>query len=254
MVSADQGLPKNETQHSMAMDGNDDLWVTYSTGKVIRYTHDGKVDTFTSKNGLPGGVGICWLASGRNGTLWFAKGSQVGVFRNGRFNVLENFGSPALRIAAARSGGIWICAGQQILKFDEGVETVELGKIIPDEADGRSSFDPSVLLEDRDGAVWVGTVSAGLFHCDSNAVTRVEVSNPAILSLASDREGNLWVGTRGGLNRVDRRLTSIIKSTDGFPFQGVQSVCQDATGALWLAARCAVSLGGWSIQRSWPSE
>jgi signal transduction histidine kinase/streptogramin lyase len=184
--------------------------------------------------------------------LWFAKGSQVGVFRNGRFNVLENFGSPALRIAAARSGGIWICAGQQILKFDEGVETVELGKIIPDEADGRSSFDPSVLLEDRDGAVWVGTVSAGLFHCDSNAVTRVEVSNPAILSLASDREGNLWVGTRGGLNRVDRRLTSIIKSTDGFPFQGVQSVCQDATGALWLAGENGVLVCGrgtnWTVQ------
>lgn len=234
MISADQGLPKNETQRSMAMDGNDDLWVTYSTGKVVRYTHDGKVDIFTSKDGLPGGGAICWLASGRDGILWFAKGSQVGVFRNGRFNVLENFSSPELRIAPAHSGGIWVCAGQQILKYDEGVETVELAKIIPDEDGGRSSFEPSALLEDREGAVWVGTVSGGLFRCDSNAVTRVEVSNPAILSLAEDREGNLWAGTRGGLNRVHRRLTSMIEPADGLPFQGVQSVCQDATGALWL--------------------
>jgi len=211
MVTADQGLPKNETQHSMAMDGSGDLWVSYSTGKVIRYTHDGKVDTFTSKNGLPGGVGICWLASGRDGTLWFAKGSQVGVFRNGRFNILENFGSPALRIAAARSGGIWVCAGQQILKFDEGVETFKLGEILPDQTASHSSFEPSVLFEDREGSVWVGTVSGGLFHCDSNAVARVEVSNPAILSLTEDREGNLWVGTRGGLNRIHRLLTSLIK-------------------------------------------
>jgi signal transduction histidine kinase/ligand-binding sensor domain-containing protein len=244
MMSAGQGLPKNETQHSLATDGNGDLWVTYSTGKVIRYTHDGRLDTFTSKNGLPGGVGICWLASGRDGALWFAKGSQVGVFRNGRFNVLGNFGSPELRIVAARSGGIWICVGQKILRFDEGVETVELGKIIPDEADGRSSFNPSVLLEDRDGAVWVGTVSGGLYHCDSNAVTRVVVSNPAILSLASDREGNLWVGTRGGLNRVHRRLATIIKSTDGLPFQGVQSVCQDSSGALWLVGENGVLARG----------
>lgn len=252
MVTADQGLPKNETQHSMAMDGKGDLWVTYSTGKVIRYAHDGKVDAFTSKNGLPGGAGICWLASGRDGTLWFAKGSQVGVFRDGRFNVLENFGSPVLRIAPAHSGGIWICAGQQILKFDEGVEIVELGKIIPDIASDHSSFEPSVLLEDPEGAVWVGTVSAGLFHCDSNAVTRVEVSNPAILSLAEDREGNLWVGTRGGLNRVHRRLTSMIKPTDGFPFQGVQSVCQDASGALWLVGENGVLVRGqgtnWTVQ------
>ena len=252
MVTADQGLPKNETQHSMAMDGSGDLWVSYSSGKVIRYTHDGKVDTFTSKNGLPGGVGICWLASGRDGILWFAKGSQVGVFRNGRFNILENFGSPALRIAAARSGGIWVCAGQQILKFDEGVETFKLGEIIPDETGSHSSFEPSVLFEDRDGAVWVGTVSAGLFHCDSNAVARVEVSNPAILSLTEDREGNLWVGTRGGLNRVHRCLTSIIKPAGGFEFQGVQSVSQDATGALWLVGENGVLVRGrgtnWAVQ------
>lgn len=252
MISADQGLPKNETQRSMAMDGKGDLWVTYSTGKVVRYTHDGAVDTFTSTNGLPGGNGVCWLASGRDGTLWFAKGSQVGVFRDGRFNVLENFGSPALRIAAAYSGGIWICAGQQVLKFDEGVETVGLGKIIPDQSGGRSSFEPSVLLEDREGAVWVGTVSGGLFRCDSHAVTKVEVSNPAILSLAEDREGNLWAGTRGGLSRVHRRLTSMVEAADGLPFQGVQSVSQDATGAFWVVGENGVLVRGegtnWIVQ------
>jgi signal transduction histidine kinase/ligand-binding sensor domain-containing protein len=252
MLTAEQGLPRNEAQRSMAMDGKGDLWITYSTGKVIRYNQNGKVEAFTAKDGLPG-EGVCWLANDKGGTLWFAKGSHVGVFRNGRFNVLENFGSPALRIAAAHSGGIWICAGQQILKFDEGVEPVELGEIIPDEASGRSSFEPSVLLEDHEGAVWVGTTSAGLFRCDSNAIVRVEVSNPAILSLAEDREANLWVGTRGGgLNRVHRRLTSMIKPADGLPFQGVQSVCQDATGALWLVGENGVLVRGqgtnWIVQ------
>ncbi len=132
MLTFSQGLPRNETQRSMAVDGKDDLWVAYSTGKIVRYNEDGKVDTFTAKDGLPMGYGVCWLASGRDGILWFAKGSQVGVFRNGHFTVLEKFGSSALRIAAAHSGGIWICAGQQILKFDEGTETTEFGKIIPD--------------------------------------------------------------------------------------------------------------------------
>jgi ligand-binding sensor domain-containing protein len=33
---------------------------------------------------------------------------------------------------------------------------------------------------------------------------------------------------------VHQRLTSLLKPADGFPFQGVQSVCRDATGALWL--------------------
>src|ERR1035437_1351309 len=202
MVTADEGLPKNERQNSMAVDGEGSLWVAYSTGKVIRYNRYGKVDFFTAKDGLPGG-GVCWLASGRDGILWVAKGRQVGVFRNGRFHVLESFGSTALRIAPARAGGIWICTGQQILKFDQGAETIELGRIIPAEIRNQSGFEPSVLLEDHNGIVWVGTVSAGLYRCDSNAVVRVKVSNPAILSLTEDREGDLWVGTSGGgLNRV----------------------------------------------------
>src|SRR5882757_5783385 len=123
----------------MAVDGEGSLWVSYNSGKVVRYTRDGKVELFTSKDGLPVG-GVCWLASGRDGTLWFAKGRQVGVFRNGRFNVLESFGSAALRIAAARSGGIWVCVGQQVLKYDQGVETLELGRINPTDTRDQSGL------------------------------------------------------------------------------------------------------------------
>src|SRR5262249_31735800 len=162
------------------------------SGKLICCHPDGKLDSFTAKEGLPSGGGICWLASGRDGTLWFARGSRVGIFRDGRFEVLKAFGSAALQITPARSGGVWVCVDQRVLRFEPGVETVELGKIMPADARDRVGLEPTVLLEDRSGMVWVGTVSGGLFRCDSNSIVRVEVSNPGILSLAEDREGNLW--------------------------------------------------------------
>jgi signal transduction histidine kinase/ligand-binding sensor domain-containing protein len=234
MLSPDQGLPANETPRSMAVDGEGGLWISYSSGKVIRYHPEGKVQNFTTVEGLPAGGAVCWLASGRDGVLWFAKGSQVGIFRDGQFHVLENFGSAALQIAPARSGGIWICVDSRILKFDQGLKPVELGRINPAGVRNRASLGPMVLLEERSGAVWVGTVSAGLYRCDSNSVVRVEVSNPGILSLTEDREGNLWVGTHGGgLNQVRRRMISVINSATGLPFEIVQSVCQDSTGAIW---------------------
>ncbi|MGN6555920.1 MAG: sensor histidine kinase [Verrucomicrobiota bacterium] len=240
-ITPDQGLPKNETQRSMAVDGEGGLWIAYTIGKVIRLRSNGKVDTFSASDGLPTAHGVYSLITSRDGTLWFAKGGEVGIFRNGRFVVLENFGSSALRIAPSRSSGIWVSVGQRVLKFDRGMETVELGRIIPADSRDRSSAEPSVLLEDRSGAVWVGTASAGLFRCDSNSVARVEVSNPSILSLAEDREGNLWVGTRGGgLNRVHRRVTSLISSSTGLPVEAVQSVCQDATGARWVVGENGV--------------
>ena len=253
VITPDPGLVKNETPRSMAVTGDGELWVAYTSGKVLRYSPDGKALIFTAKEGLPSSGVTCWLATDRDGTLWFAKGSRVGVVRNGQFTVLENFASPAVRIAAARSGGILICAGQEILKYDEGGEPVELGKLMVGEGQDRSSFDPTVLLEDRAGSVWVGTVSAGLFRCRSNSVVRVEASNPAILSLAEDREGNLWVGTRGGgLNRLRHRLVSMIQASDELPFVGVQSVCQDATGALWAVGQNGVLARGqntnWLVQ------
>jgi len=233
-LKTEQGLPGNETPRSMAVDGEGRLWISYTSGKLICCNPNGKVEAFTSKEGLPTGGGVCWLASGKDGNLWFAKGSRVGVFRDGRFNVLENFGSAGLQIAPARSGGIWVCVDQRILKFDPGAETLELGKITATEARDRAGLEPTVLLEDRSGVVWVGTVSAGLYRCESSSIVRVEVSNPGILSLAEDREGNLWVGTRGGgLNKVRRRMTSMINSATGLPFEAVQSVCQDTSGALW---------------------
>lgn len=252
-LKTEQGLPGNETQRSMAVDGAGGLWVAYTSGNLICCHPDGKVQGFTPREGLPAGGGVCWLASGRDGNLWFAKGSRVGVFREGRFKVLETFGSAALQIAPARSGGIWICVGQRILKFDPGVETVELGRIGSAEVRDRAGLEPTVLLEDRSGAVWVGTTSAGLYRCDSNSIVRVEVSNPGILSLAEDREGNLWVGTRGGgLNKVRERMTSMINSATGLPFEAVQSVCQDATGVLWAVGDNGVLARGertpWAIQ------
>lgn len=234
MLTSEQGLPKGERQYSMAADGEGSLWVAYNSGKVVR-CRDGKVEIFTAADGLPEGSGNCWLASGRDGVLWFAKGRQVGIFRDGRFIVLDSFGSAVLRIAPARGGGVWICSGQQVLRYDQGVETLEFGKIVAAQNHEQASFEPSVLLEDHNGVVWVGTVAAGLYRCESNHITRVEISNPSVLSLAEDREGNLWVGTRGGgLNRVHRRVLSLISSRDGLPFETVQSVCQDATGALWV--------------------
>jgi signal transduction histidine kinase/ligand-binding sensor domain-containing protein len=251
-VTGEKGLPKNETQSSMAMDGNGDLWVSYTTGKIVRYSSDGKVESFTTREDLPRGDTVSWLACGRDGLLWFAKGRSVGVCRDGHFRVLANFGSPALRMAPAHSGGVWVCSGQQLFRLAEESSPKPWAEIVPDKPGDHSGFNPSVLLEDRDGEVLAGTLSAGLFRCDSNGVVRVNVSNPAILSLAEDREGNVWVGTRGGLNRVHRRLTTITTAAEGLPFQGVQSVCQDASGALWLVGENGLLARGqgtnWLIQ------
>jgi len=251
MFGAEQGLLKNEAQRSLAVDGAGGVWIAHSAGKLVRLAVGEQAEIFTQAEGLPRGSGIVWLATDRSGTLWFAKGNSVGIFRDGNFEPRHVFAASSLRVAPARDGGVWVCSGLQLFKCDGTNAPTEWSRL-PAERRDRSGMEPAVLFEDRAGAVWVGTVSAGLYRCETNQVTRVEVPNAGILSLTDDREGNLWVGSRGGLHRVRQRLTTLTGQNAGLPFAAVQSVCQDSTGALWAVGDNGVIAreenGGWQIQ------
>jgi ligand-binding sensor domain-containing protein len=233
-LTAENGLPQFGSQCSMSEDGDSNLWISYNMGTILRFK-GGQVENLTSKTGLPEGRD-CLFTSDRDGRLWFSKGGKVGLFQGGKFVTLLNLQSHIIQIAPARSGGIWICAGQRVMKFNAGGEPVvlaELPKI-------RATAEPSALLEDHEGAVWVGTPN-GLFQCDSNGVRAVETSSPIISCLAEDREYNLWIGTGGGgLDRLQRRVLSLISTEEGLPFEGVRSVCRDASGDIWAVGENSV--------------
>lgn len=209
------------------------VWIGYADGSVCRIAEGGRVTRFTGRDGLPGSTG-CWLASDREGQLWFAKAGRVGVWRDERFETLLTLEDKTVRIAPRREGGIWICAGLQLFKYNGGAEPVKLAALAPD----RASVEPSVLSEDRSGALWIGTTVGGLFRFDGTNVVKAETSHGDIRSLAEDREGNLWVGTGGGgLDRLRARVLELQGLESGLPSETVRSVCEDASGVLWAATQ-----------------
>jgi signal transduction histidine kinase/ligand-binding sensor domain-containing protein len=187
-----------------------------------------KVDRFGVEEGLPAG-GYPWLATDARGQTWFARGSQVGVFREGRWQTLLKLDSSPVRFVAARGGGLWICTATQVLRFAEGSEPRQIVRL-PRRMAVRT------MLEDHAGGLWIGTAADGLLHLRDTEVERVEVSQPEISALAEDGEGNLWVGTAGGgLNLVRPRALGLITTKAGLPFGSVRSVCEDAEGSGWAA-------------------
>lgn len=75
------------------------------------------------------------------------------MWRTNRFVTLLTLPEPTVRLQAASDGGMWIAAGLRLLKFKEGAPPVNVGQITPD----RAGVEPSVLFEDRQGTLWVGT-------------------------------------------------------------------------------------------------
>jgi ligand-binding sensor domain-containing protein len=74
------------------------------------------------------------------------------------------------------------------------------------------------MLEDRSGALWLGTEGAGLFRFAEGNFTSVPTSHPSIRALFEDREGNLWAGTAGGgVNKIRERQFEVRDRSSGLP-------------------------------------
>jgi signal transduction histidine kinase/ligand-binding sensor domain-containing protein len=241
----------------LAQDGEGHIWVAYHGGAVYRLT-GARASACTGVNGLPEGSDVCALASDNKGRLWFAKSGQFGLVRGVDFQVLGHFDPQPARLATARSGGVWLCAGLRLYKIESGGQIQDLGQYQPE----RPGAIANALLEDREGAVWIGDSVSGLFRHDESGFESIPTTHQDVRCLAEDREGNLWVGTfGGGLNRVRRRAISLEGPETGLPFPSLQSICQDASGAIWATSQNGVLVrrvgGEWTsvpTDQNWPGD
>lgn len=214
-----------------AEDGS--LLVTYQNGTVHRW-QDNRLQSLGADDGLPPGRSRCYFITDRQGRLWFAKGGTVGLYRDGRFETLQRFSEPIVRLAAAREGGVWICAHLRLLRLREDGALQEIGRVPA----ANPGAQPTALLEDRTGAVWIGTTISGLFRQAGARFENVPISHREVNTLNEDREGNLWAGTSGGgLNEVLPRAITIEGEATGLPFRAMQAICEAPDGRLWAVAQ-----------------
>jgi ligand-binding sensor domain-containing protein/signal transduction histidine kinase len=244
----------NYIAQNILEDGEGAIWITYHGNAVCRIK-DNLVTRFTEQDGLPARFD-CALARDNRGRIWFAKDGQFGRFQNGRFEILNQTLGRNTRLAGARDGGIWICSGRELFKGDDSGTLQSMGTFRPDMA----GTDPTCLLEDKGGTVWIGTAASGLFRYDGSGFENIPTSHPYISSLLQDREGGLWVGTAGGgLDQIQPRAFTLENEATGLPLGTVQSVCEDTGGTVWAATQNGLLVcrtnGSWHIissETNWP--
>ncbi|MGH8024912.1 MAG: ligand-binding sensor domain-containing protein, partial [Limisphaerales bacterium] len=214
---------------ALADDREGALWLGYP-GSIYRIKA-GQPRRLTARDGLPSG-NFHSLSGDGAGNVWLAKGNQVGCFVDGTFRQIASIlGVQAM--GAARANAIWIAANRHLISCDVNGKEIDCGAF-----QGRSGARATALLEDRNGAVWIGTDGSGLFHYNAAGFTRVRTSHSTILSLAQDDEGNIWVGTGGGgLDRISPRSIQVETLENDHIQSQIQSICQDETGGLWGATR-----------------
>jgi ligand-binding sensor domain-containing protein/signal transduction histidine kinase len=214
---------------------------------------------YTVADGLPNNV-INKIVRDSRGFLWFCTGEGLSRFDGYSFrNYGVDQGLPHTMVndfLETRSGELWVATNGGLTLFnpsgDQAGHIVYANErqqrpamftvVIPEEED-RAARAANVLLEDRKGTIWCGTMKH-LYRLErgGNGFRLVPVDlgtkEVFILDLLEDRSGSLWIGTFTGLycRGADGRIQHFTRG-DGLPDENIHDLLQDHQGRLWAATR-----------------
>ncbi|WP_367874201.1 two-component regulator propeller domain-containing protein [Luteolibacter sp. Populi] len=206
----------------------DVFWILRNDRNVWRWDHG----TVTH---IPPPVGANVAAFGtfartRDGAIYVARGLGLERFDGSGFQRVEGIAATGVTIAASADGGLWIASSDSLWKWNGGTSTLVSGDA------PWSGAPPIALLEDRKGALWVGSKAHGIFRWDSTEFHPVKISHPRITSLHEDREGNIWAGTSGGgLNLIQRARFQLLGEQSGWTPDIEGCVAECPPGKIWFA-------------------
>ncbi len=174
------------------------------------------------------------LASTSDGTLWIgmAKGG-LARYRNGALDVLtttDGLASDTI-IALLADGRDDVYVGTTV-----GLQRVDATGI--SSVAGLPDDQVTALCRDRDGNIWVGTYSSGLFRISDGRVSAYGIAdgllNPTVRAIFEDDEGSIWIGSNRGLEQLRAGTFVTWTEREGLGNDFTRAIYEDRNGVLWV--------------------
>lgn len=221
---ARHGLSQS-TVHSICEDRDGRLWVSASNGLAMFHEKSAEQpEHFTIELAEPGLDWLFTIQPHAEGGLWLLKQSSLNRFHQGRLTRVLN--TPfnnylAAGLCRTRAGEVLYSAWSDSLasikpggKPDGLAERNKPDAVTRINLDSKGSY-VKALFEDREGNLWLGTISSGLLRLRQRRVTMLNAAtglpDRGCHSVREDKNGVLWIGTSNGLCRLaGGKLTTYI--------------------------------------------
>lgn len=109
---------------------------------------------------------------------------------------------------------------------------------------GAAALEVSALLIDDDKALWIGTLSQGIYHVRDGKTdhygTADGLSSDSVGSFYQDREGDVWVTTSKGVDRFRDLRVANFSVGQGLSSDHAHSVLASRDGTVWIGNRGAL--------------
>jgi signal transduction histidine kinase/ligand-binding sensor domain-containing protein len=199
------------------------------------------IKTYTTADGLARDFVLC-IEQDSHGFLWFCTAEGLSRFDGYRFTSYRvEQGLPANFVTdflETRHGSYWIATEGGLARYDPAGPPPRFHRVaLPGNAV------PSVLYEDRAGAVWCGasTGDGGLFRLGSGESSfrpvKGEYPDSRVTAILVDRRGGLWLGTPAGVCRrdPDGTVRTYPPGDTSDPF--VMALAEGTDGRVWVGTR-----------------
>jgi ligand-binding sensor domain-containing protein/signal transduction histidine kinase len=178
------------------------------------------------------------------GTVWAGtRGAGLFTLTGGRFAPAEGLDPMPAEVFALhedRLGRLWVGTQTGLWRRDAA------GWRAYTTADGLSGDAVRALADDAEGAVWVGTVGAGLNRFKDGRFTVYRKAGGGLPgddvgSLLADADGGLWVGTLGGgLAHLQQGRWTRFTVREGLLSNSIGYLLDDGQGNLWIGSNAGL--------------
>ena len=177
----------------------------------------------------------------RDGYLWVGTHEGLTRFDGVQFTIINETNAPELKsewitaLYVSRDGSLWIGVdGVGVTRFQNGSFT----HFTP--TNGLPNNQPRCFLEDKEGAMWIGT-EAGLVRWQDGKFSVFKTENGladnAVRGLCEDHLGVLRIATRGGMASFSNgSITGNVRVAPDMAGNSLYSVCEDRHGTIWIGA------------------
>ena len=233
------------------------LWIGTSAALNRIDRKAGQYTYYRRTTGPPGGTDVITIGEDRSANLWvgtYGHGLLRFDRRTGHFQTyLHNPADPyslsndiVARVLVDHNGTLWAATKDGLNRFDAATGRFTVYKVDP-------RADYLELVEDRQGALWLGSEYSGLHRFDPATgkftIYEQDINRPGTLSdnrvnsVYFDRSGTMWVGTQNGLDRFDSKTGTFTVYTrrDGLPGNAVGCVLEDDHRNLWMSTNNGVA-------------
>lgn len=249
-------LPTNEIRN-LFQDREGYIWIATYNG-LVKYdgysTQTYHADSEKAQGSIDGFINI--IAEDLQNNLWI--GTHNGLYKlNKRNDTIEKIKLPHPQVtnvealACTRDGSIWVGTNKGLFTRKGNTKKFIQYKIA-------KNIDVKSILEDKQGYIWIGTWSQGLFRYDSMhqqlyTYKNICPGNSAHI-IFQDRNENIWIGTwRYGLlkmqNPYDMQHYKFIQylhdknNPSSIADNIIYAITQDKnTGKIWIGSRSALSI------------